>query len=164
MKLFTHYVFNIGMLSILLSPWYSPYIDLTVAGFLSVLGNSLIDRLGHEVRGGYIRRTPLTHTFPRSVFWGAIPALTLPVLSSFLLPTFITSSLSSLEPIILVSLLNGPMHMFLDMFTERGVYVKKRGRWRRFALAHFTYNNPLVNSLPVLAGISAVYFLLSRVG
>ncbi|MBB5255178.1 hypothetical protein HNQ62_002953 [Sulfurisphaera ohwakuensis] len=46
----------------------------------------------------------------------------------------------------------GPTHMFLDMFTEAGVYVKKNGKWRRFALAHFRYDNPAVNGLAIFVG------------
>jgi hypothetical protein len=38
----------------------------------------------------------------------------------------------------LVSSLNGPSHMLMDVFTERGKYVRKNGRWRRVALAHFS--------------------------
>ncbi|WP_232616484.1 hypothetical protein [Sulfurisphaera tokodaii] len=35
------------------------------------------------------------------------------------------------------------MHWTLsDMFTEAGVYVKKNGKWRMFALAHYKYDNP----------------------
>jgi hypothetical protein len=53
----------------------------------------------------------------------------------------------------LVSLLNGPSHMLLDVFTERGIYVKRNGKWRRVALAHFSYDNPAVNGLAILFGI-----------
>jgi len=42
--------------------------------------------------------------------------------------------------------------MFLDMFTEAGVYVKKGGKWRRYALAHFRYNNPLAKEKTILLG------------
>ncbi|WP_218185293.1 hypothetical protein [Sulfuracidifex metallicus] len=60
----------------------------------------------------------------------------------------------------MASVLVGPSHMFLDMFTEAGVYVKKGGKWRRYALAHFRYNNPLVNGLAALAG---VFFIASYI-
>ncbi|MUN29576.1 DUF1286 domain-containing protein [Sulfuracidifex metallicus] len=51
------------------------------------------------------------------------------------------------------SVLVGPSHMFLDMFTEAGVYVKKGGKWRRYALAHFRYNNPLAKEKTILLGV-----------
>ena len=57
----------------------------------------------------------------------------------------------------LVSLLNGPSHMLLDVFTERGIYVKRNGKWKRFALAHFSYNNPAVNGLAILLGILMLF-------
>jgi len=42
--------------------------------------------------------------------------------------------------------------MLLDVFTERGIYVKRNGRWVRYALAHFKYNDPIVNTLAVFIG------------
>jgi hypothetical protein len=42
--------------------------------------------------------------------------------------------------------------MLLDVFTERGIYVKRNGKWKRFALAHFSYDNPAVNGVAVLMG------------
>ncbi|BBD72443.1 hypothetical protein HS1genome_0832 [Sulfodiicoccus acidiphilus] len=85
-----------------------------------------------------MRRTPRTHTLPRSVLWGLLPSL--PFLFLFRDPL----------PLAL-GLLVGPSHMFLDVFKERGIYVKKGGR-RRIALAHFSYDDPLVNGLAVLLG------------
>ena len=94
-------------------------------------------------------RTPLTHTLPRSVLWGWLPSLILIPLNSY-------------EVIIisLIALLNGPSHMLLDVFTERGIYVKRNGKWRRVALAHFSYDNPAVNGLAILLGILMLFAAL----
>jgi hypothetical protein len=43
--------------------------------------------------------------------------------------------------------------MLLDVFTERGIYVKRNGKWKRFALA-LSYDNPLANSSAILLGWS----------
>jgi hypothetical protein len=51
--------------------------------------------------------------------------------------------------------------MLLDIFTERGIYVKRGGRWRRFALAHFSYDNPVINGTAILAGALLLYLALS---
>ncbi|WP_370685226.1 DUF1286 domain-containing protein [Sulfuracidifex tepidarius] len=74
MKLRTHFVFSVGLLVLVSSFVFSSfYFSLLVSSFISVLGNSVIDKLGHrEVltrRGQVPVRTPLTHTLPRSVFW-----------------------------------------------------------------------------------------------
>ena len=125
---------------------YSFFLSSAVA----VLGNSLIDRLGHKTGRGLIPvRTPLTHTLPRSVLWGWVPSLILIPLNSY-------------EVIIisLIALLNGPSHMLLDVFTERGIYVKRNGKWRRVALAHFSYDNPAVNGLAILLGILMLFAAL----
>nr|WP_255430345.1 hypothetical protein [Sulfolobus sp. NOB8H2] len=50
-------------------------------------------------------------------------------------------------------LIVGPSHILLDVFTERGIYIKRNGKWRRFALAHFSYDNPAINGLVIIAGV-----------
>ena len=71
----------------------------------------------------------------------------------------LTNPINSYEVIIisLIALLNGPSHMLLDAFTERGIYVKRNGKWRRVALAHFSYDNPAVNGLAILLGILMLF-------
>jgi Protein of unknown function (DUF1286). len=173
MLLRTHYVFSTGVLTFLGSLiTRDPFSTLVFAGIVSVLANSLIDRLGHEmvwVEGKYLpRRTPLTHTWFRSVLWGFL--VTLP-LSFFLAPLFFspyyygyhyytTSQLT--DPFTLTLLfgtLVGPSHMMLDVFTEKGIYVKRDGKWVRYALAHFRYNDPLANGLATFVG-----FILGALG
>ena len=150
MKLVTHYVFSTGLLTLLSSFFLNFYTAFFLSSIIAVLGNSLIDRLGHkeiQTRRGLIPvRTPLTHTLPRSVLWGWLPSLILIPLNSY-------------EVIIisLIALLNGPSHMLLDVFTERGIYVKRNGKWRRVALAHFSYDNPAVNGLAILLGILMLF-------
>ncbi|MFP3065514.1 MAG: DUF1286 domain-containing protein, partial [Sulfolobus sp.] len=130
MKLVTHYVFSTGLLTLLSSFFLNFYTAFFLSSIIAVLGNSLIDRLGHkeiQTRRGLIPvRTPLTHTLPRSVLWGWVPSLILIPLNSY-----------EVKIISLIALLNGPSHMLLDVFTERGIYVKRNGKWRRVALAHF---------------------------
>ncbi|ACP35712.1 Protein of unknown function DUF1286 [Sulfolobus islandicus L.S.2.15] len=157
MKLVTHYVFSTGLLTLLSSFFLSFYTAFFFSSVIAVLGNTLIDRLGHkeiQTRRGLIPvRTPLTHTLPRSVVWGFIPALGLSLLFYYAYH-YLSEELLLL---VLVSLLNGPSHMLLDAFTERGIYVKRNGKWRRVALAHFSYDNPLVNGLAILLGILMLF-------
>ncbi|MFP3188460.1 MAG: DUF1286 domain-containing protein, partial [Sulfolobaceae archaeon] len=92
MKLQTHYVFSTGLLTFfgtLLTHHF--YTSLFFSGAVAVLGNTLIDRFGHEIRSVYgreiVRRTPLTHTLPRSAVWGFIPALVLTLLYYYVYPS-----------------------------------------------------------------------------
>jgi membrane-bound metal-dependent hydrolase YbcI (DUF457 family) len=158
MKLHTHYVFSTGLLTFfgtLLTHHF--YTSLFFSGAVAVLGNTLIDRFGHEIRSVYgremVRRTPLTHTLPRSAVWGFIPALVLTLLYYYAY-NYANEELLFLA---LVSLLNGPSHMLLDVFTERGIYVKRNGKWKRFALAHFSYDNPAVNWMAISMGILMLF-------
>ncbi|ADX84878.1 DUF1286 domain-containing protein [Saccharolobus islandicus] len=165
MKLRTHYIFSTGLLTFLDSVLFHEYFyyALILSGMVSVIGNSLIDRIGHKeiaTRYGYIPvRTPLTHTIPRSVVWGIVSII--PVFILLLIYYYGFSyheyyfSLSNkvLMLILLNGVVVGPSHLLLDVFTERGIYVKKYGRWKRFALAHFRYDNPLANGLAILLGV-----------
>jgi len=171
MKLLTHYVFSIGVITLLLSLFTSFYNVVAVAVVVSLIGNTVIDSLGHKevvTRYGEIPvRTPLTHTFPRSVVWGLVSSL--PVLFIALFPGhyyyyhYYDDYLNNYESIQLVisvlvsGFLVGPTHMLLDVFTEKGIYVKKHGKWKRFALAHFRYNNPFANGLAIVIGFALLY-------
>ena len=159
MKLRTHYLFSAGLLALANSLFdHSFYSSLFIAGLVSVIGNSLIDKLGHEMvsfRGEYIpRRTPLTHTVPRSVLWGLISVLPIAALAYYVYPYYFAKVLAML---VLDGILVGPSHMLLDALTEKGIYVKRNGRWQRFALAHFRYNDPAANSLAGFAGVVMLF-------
>ena len=58
--------------------------------------------------------------------------------------------------VILDGLLVGPSHLLLDVFTERGIYHKVKGRWRD-AFAHFSYDNPMANGLAILLGVIVLF-------
>jgi len=155
MKLYTHYIFTAGLLSLVFSLFhFDSYYSLVFSFLISFLANTVIDGLGHEKRAGIPVRTPLTHTVPRSVVWGFIASF------PFVFFFFHEYNFVSYLPALVISgLIVGPSHMFLDVFTERGIYVKKNGKWKRFALAHLKYNDPFANGLAILLG--AGFFYLS---
>jgi len=154
MKLRTHYVFTLGILNLIGVFFLNFYTSFLLSAIISFISNTIIDRLGHVKKysrriGTFYSRTPLTHTFPRSIFWGFVSSLPF----NFLF--YYTKIISQQDFIIAsaLSLVAGPSHMFLDIFTENGIYVKKNGSWRRFALAHFDYNNVFINSFFIIIGI-----------
>jgi len=152
MKLRTHYVFSLGLLYLVDSLVSNdPFYSIMLAIIISVVGNNLIDSLGHEVKGRYIARSPRTHTFYRSILWGLSISLPLLVLY-YVFPSFYFTLSVALD-----GLLVGPSHMILDIFTERGIYRKVNGRWSRVALAHFSYDNPLANGLATLLGVLMLF-------
>jgi hypothetical protein len=164
----THIIFSAGLLLFLTALITHDPVTVSVYTFtVSAVANVLIDKLGHEmvnVNGKSIpRRTPLTHTWFRSVLWGTLVSI---LLSPLLLPLTVNiyhygnpRLLDIVTTVLVHGLIVGPSHMVLDVFTERGIYVKKDGKWVRFALAHFRYNNPYVNSLATFIG--AILFITS---
>jgi len=136
-KLITHYIFAIGLVAFIF-PTYLP--SALVLGFLV---SFLMDHAGHERKGLTIRRTWVTH----SVFTGSALGTVLGILLAFgfeyvNLPfSFVIFALQGF-----VSALS---HLFLDAITEGGIFVFKK----RFALAHFRYDDLFVNTGFALLGI-----------
>jgi len=153
MKLRTHYVFSLGLLFLVdsLIVGNSLYL-LILTGIISVVANNIIDFLGHETKGKYIARTPTTHTLPRSIGWGLLVTIPIGITFYYLYPDYYL-----VVTIVLDGVIVGLSHMLLDIFTERGIYHKVNGKWKRIALAHFSYNNPFVNGLAILVGILMLF-------
>ena len=157
MELRTHSVFSFGLLVLLDFILISKSPELVIiTGVVSIFTNSVIDYLGHEIRGEYIVRTPTTHTVPRSIGWGLLSSAPFAIVLYFLFH-------SPIE-LILVTFMDGAVaglsHMLLDIFTEKGIYHKVNGKWRRIALAHFSYDNPFANGLAFLLGISMLFIAM----
>jgi hypothetical protein len=156
----THIVFSAGLLLFIGTLiTHEPGLVFVYAVAVSAVANVLIDKLGHEtinINGKLVpRRTPLTHTWPRSVLWGLLVSVFLsPLLFSVVSNTYYNGSelLEAVFVVLLYGITVGPSHMVLDVFTEKGIYVKKDGKWTRFALSHYRYNDPSINGLAVITG------------
>jgi len=109
-----------------------------------------MDHAGHERKGLTIRRTWVTH----SIFTGSALGIVLGILLAFgfqyvNLPfSFIAFALQGF-----VSALS---HLFLDAITEGGIFIFTK----RFALAHFRYNNPFLNTGFALLGMFLLFLSL----
>jgi len=133
----THYAFAIGLLAFLF-PDYLP--SALILGFLV---SFLMDRVGHEKKGSTIKRTWLTH----SVFTASALGVFLGVLLAFV---FRYANLPfSFVVFALEGFISAFSHLFLDSITEGGIFVLTK----RFALAHFSYDNPFLNAGFALLGI-----------
>jgi len=158
MKLKTHYMFSFGLSSLALTIFGVPLIPtIAISLFVSFVGNIIIDKIGHDMSetGQVLRRSPRTHTVPRSVFWGVVSSLPLLFIIYLIQYDYINLMIASIISGVIV----GPSHMLLDSLTEKGIYVKKNGSWERAALAHRKFDDPLGNGLAVISGI--VMFVLA---
>jgi hypothetical protein len=148
MLLRTHYIFTSGLLSLLSNIILPKHFELVIASVIvAVASNTIIDKLGHEIRGGIPRRSPLTHTPLRSIFWGILPGIPIIIFLNnyiFLIPC----------------LFSGPSHLFLDIFTEKGIYVRRNNRWKRFYISRFRYDNKVLNGIASTLGIIMLYLSL----
>ncbi len=101
--------------------------------------------------GGYVRRTPLTHTVPRSIAWGgAVPG----IIISLLLAYGSQWRVTPLAVIVLLSnlLLGAEPHVSGRVHGEGGHIREEEGRWVRFAIAHISYGNSLANGAAMIVG------------
>ena len=121
-------------------------------------------------------RSPLTHTVYTSIAWGilsTIPLIIMEMLAKLtqsiynynyyhsyeynyynLIPLMIIHG--NLIPLMIIDgIIVGPSHILLDAFTKTGIPIKKdkKGKWICISLTDLKYNNPVLNSLAILAGI-----------
>ena len=163
----THNIFNIGVLTYIGAFFTVPLYSLISAVLISFPLNTIIDKYGHENKEIEIKkkfgpfsfkkklikpvRTYLTHSPATAFIIGLIPALVL-----FFGALYFRSYLALLFVpyfILIQGLLAGELHLLLDLPTEGGIFINKK----RFALGHFAYNNPLLNSLGVILGLCLIY-------
>jgi len=109
-----------------------------------------MDHAGHERKGLTIRRTWVTH----SIFTASALGVFLGILLAF---GFQYANLPfSFFIFALQGLISALSHLFLDAITEGGIFIFTK----RFALAHFKYDNPFLNTGFALLGIFLLAFSL----
>ncbi len=156
MKLATHYTFTIGLVALAARPLLPIGWALAIATWLGLFVNSVIDKAGHEARGGITRRTVVTHSIPGAVGVG-VAAGVLPVaLAALLAPGALASAgIQGVGIDALIALMAalgaiaGLSHLFLDALTEGGIYY----RGRRWAIAHWRYDCAAANMPFALLGL-----------
>jgi len=148
----THVIFTLGLIA-LVAAWLGlgVAVGLLAAVWLAAVVNYIIDAAGHEVRNGYRRRTATTHSLTGATAVGAAVGL-LPTLVILLAaPGAVDGYYGPLLLLEVTALgaVAGLSHLLLDAPTEGGIYY----RGRRWALAHWRYNNPAANGLFALLGL-----------
>lgn len=167
MKMKTHNIFNIGVLTYAGSFFIIPLYSLISAMLISFPANGIIDKYGHENkeietvrRFGPFRikkkivipvRTNKMHSPLRALFWGFIPAAVL-FMAVYYLRNYYAFLLIPYF-ILIQGLLSGELHLLLDLPTEGGIFINKK----RFSMGHFAYNNPLLNFSAVIVGLILIY-------
>jgi len=148
----THVIFTLGLVA-LVAAWLGlgVAVGLLAAVWLAAVVNYIIDAAGHEVRNGYRRRTAATHSLTGATAMGAAVGL-LPTLVILLAAPGVAGAYYG--PLLLLEVtalgaVAGLSHLLLDALTEGGIYY----RGRRWALAHWRYNNPAANGLFALLGL-----------
>lgn len=177
MKLKTHNLFSAGVLAFAGSRLtHSVWWDIVSAFAVAFAANQIIDFYGHEKKAITVKRgwgpfahktdvirpvrTYETHSFMRGTVYGFLPALFLYYvllhLGGFRL------SPSDLHFILLQGILAGPAHLFADWPTEGGIWVKRKGRWVKWSIAHFKYDDFLINLIFAGFGIFLLFFIVKK--
>jgi len=136
MKLITHYIFTAGLLV-----WMLPgYLGFLLSVWLAFSVNRLID-FGHTHKHGFSSRSWVTHDLFTAPLWG--------LAVGFLTYYALQYANVEISLVILAGLVSALSHLFLDSVTESGIFVSGK----RKALAHFSYNNPFINAVFIVAGL-----------
>lgn len=155
MKSLTHNLFSIGLCFYSLSHSGVPLPQgFLLAVWLSFAINSVIDILGHTGRGSHPVRSLLTHSVFTAPLWGGFVAVASIVIPFSILKIGIGPSWTLLA--LGAGLLVSYAHLFLDALTEGGVFL---GRGR-IAIAHFSYNSPLLNVAFSMIGLVIIITLI----
>lgn len=148
MKEVTHYLFSIGFLLYLLSLFHALNVgSAIVTVWLSVSVNWAVDMFGHFRWSDLPVRSPLTHSIFTAPLWGGVIGVI-----SFEFVRHIVQPMADWggSPFwIVIGATVALTHLFLDSLTQAGVYSVTG----RIALAHFSYNNLLLNIAFSLVGV-----------
>lgn len=151
MLLRTHIMFSWGLSSIVAALAVNqPVLSIGATLPSSYIINYLIDMLGHEERHGHPVRSPRTHTIGRSL----LLSLLIGMPYSLALYYVVHLTIIQLSALATSMALVGWSHLLLDSVTEGGVFIRRRGRWVRFSLAHFRFNNPVLNGFFTILGLA----------
>lgn len=165
MRLFTHTVFSFGVGALIFYIWGVLVDSKLLAAYgnqwwfymliVSWLGNHMIDRLGHGVTPqGYLTRLPRTHSIFTAPLWGALAAVIVTwALSKIWFLDISTYYLGAIEVGVFVAY----SHLFLDAFTQSGIYFTTK----RIDIMHLGYNNLIANWLAIAAGFISIYALVT---
>ncbi|MGH9920327.1 MAG: hypothetical protein ACRD6W_15850, partial [Nitrososphaerales archaeon] len=110
-----------------------------------------IDILGHVTKGGRPVRSFWTHSVFTAPLWGIAAAF----VSVYLLDAIISEAMTTSQTVFVCGLgiVIAYSHLLLDALTEGGVYFGRR----RVALAHFRYDNLILNGAFTALGVLLVY-------
>ena len=155
LKAITHLLFSVGVGVSLLYRVEGPtplYLALTV--WLAFATNQVIDVLGHFNKGGMPARSFWTHSVFTAPLWGIAVAL----VTVYFLDRIVGLGMPASQAVLLYALgvVIAYSHLLLDALTEGGVFLGRR----RVALAHFRYNNPVLNAAFAALGVVLVFAVL----
>ncbi len=147
MRSLTHNLFSAGLGFYFVSRFgLPPILELLLVVWLSLAINWVIDIVGHRKAGGIHVRTFVTHSIFTAPLWGGLVGVATIVVPRSVLNIDVSSTVTLLA--IATGVMIAYLHLFLDALTEAGVYLGRR----RIAIAHFSYNNPLLNLAFMIIG------------
>ncbi|MEZ0318555.1 MAG: DUF1286 domain-containing protein [Pyrobaculum sp.] len=156
MKSETHMWFSLGTVLYPLAHVVDLTSALALAVLLSALVNFLIDALGHERRGGAPRRTPTTHDPVNALILGAATGGFVGwALGQWLGPNLALHGVWAGAYVALG-------HLFLDLFTGHGIYIRSGGRYRRVVIGGVRYDDKLANGSASLLGAALFVYVLLK--
>lgn len=152
MKSITHDVFSLGVgLYVAYYLERPPVLLFLLVVWLALAVNEVIDVLGHVPRLGRPVRSFWTHSVFTAPAWGAATALA----SAYIVGSLLGRGFTAPQMLFVVGLgiLVAYSHLLLDALTEGGVFLGRR----RFALAHFRYDNVLLNGAFAALGVLLLF-------
>jgi hypothetical protein len=158
MKALTHFMFSVGT-SLYLATLFPPVsagATLLIL-WLSLSINMVLDSFGHGSGPRSLpKRLPRTHSIFTAPAWGLLIGLGSVLVLADIGGAIVTMSEALFWAVVGAWISAG--HLLLDSFTGAGIYRSRS----RFAIAHFRYDNRVLNLAFVLVGVLLVIISLGR--
>jgi len=154
MKLITHLVTGACVGTILSAVFRSPPHTMVYLTGLGVFINYVID-LGHAHGRFGPKRSAFTHSALGVLIISVMSTVAIHSLGIYLRVTIAQTYLT-----LMTLIASGLVHLLLDSLTEGGIYFLWPFKKRRYALAHIDYDDPIANSLAIIAFTLPTLYLL----
>jgi hypothetical protein len=153
-KLITHHILSLGITALI--SWGGGWTFWIPALGSAWLTDLAIDNLGHERRGYWSRRTPLTHSVLTAPAWGLLTGIIVGILTRVTFTALNLPIQVGRQETIIWGIIGGLTasicHLFADSTVEGGIYLTRSRRWK---LAGIHNNSTTVNLPLALIGLTA---------
>ena len=161
MKLITHIITGLSgalLVSFIVNGYKVFLGSISIIMIMSLIHNGIIDYLGHYRRGKIFYRNAITHEVLNNIYLSIL-------VGAFIFIAFGSVYKVHLVETIIYSITIGAIHLFTDLLTSAGIYVRGRSSIYRVKFRFSRrYDDPYLNGLAIaISGVLILYIINSSI-